>query len=85
MVIASINNYILEKKCPTCNGQTRISLADVIEERVIICSTCHSEVRPINAEKIAREAKQKLDLIAREVHGLLKNVKLEVIPKSNNP
>jgi hypothetical protein len=77
--IAGISNYILEKKCPKCGGQIRISLTDIIQERIIICPSCHSEIRPINAEKIAREAKQKLDQITKEVQDLLKNISLETI------
>ncbi|MBN1522356.1 MAG: hypothetical protein JW928_07470 [Candidatus Aureabacteria bacterium] len=77
MEISGISNYILDKKCPNCDGQTRISLNDIIEERIIICPTCHTEMRPVNAEKIAKEAKQKIDTITREVQELLKNIKLE--------
>ena len=79
--ITGINNYILDKKCPSCEGQTRISLADIIHERTIICPTCHSHIRPVNAENLAKEAKEKLETITREVQGLLKNIKLEVRPQ----
>ena len=80
MEISGIHNYILDKKCPNCGGQSRISLSDIIHERIIICPTCHAEIRPVNAEEIAKEAKKKLDNITREVQDLLKNIKLEVFP-----
>ena len=78
MDITGINNYILDKKCPNCNGQSKISLADIIHERIIICPSCHAQIRPVNAEMIAKEAKQKLDTITHEEQNLLKNIKLEV-------
>jgi len=78
MEIGGISNYILDKKCPNCGGQTRISLNDIIEQRIIICPTCHTEVRPVNAEEIAKQAKQKIELLTKEVQALLQNIKLEV-------
>ncbi|MCK5707067.1 MAG: hypothetical protein KAI43_05390 [Candidatus Aureabacteria bacterium] len=82
MELGEINNYIIERKCPGCNNHLRILLNDIILEKIIVCATCHAEVKPVDAETIARDAKEELDAITRKVQGLLTNIKFEVI---NNP
>ena len=77
MNIEGLSNYILEKKCPHCNGQIRISLADIVDEKIIVCPTCHTDIRPVNADEIAKKAHQKLEKVAKEIQKLLLDVKLE--------
>ncbi len=77
MDIRGLSNYILDKKCPHCKGQIKISLADIIEEKIIVCPNCHTDIRPVNAEEIAKKAQKKLQVVAKEIQDLLKNLKLE--------
>ena len=81
MLISEIQNYILDRKCPICDGQIRISLSDIIQAKVIICATCHAEIRAVNADAIAAEARGKLEAITKEIQNLMHDLQLE----SHNP
>ena len=85
MELGEINNYILDRNCPNCDNHLRILLNDIILEKIVVCPTCHSEVKPIDPDGIAKKAKEKLIVATREVHEMLKNIAFNATdPPENN-
>lgn len=75
MTIINLDNAEIKFSCPKCRFENKVTLKQIENEEIIICSGCHEKIKLIDKDASTKRSLKNINKSIKDLHMQIKKIK----------